>query len=116
MKDELLKPREAAELLGVRPTTIARWAREGRLIPLYTPGGHRRYRRSAVRALLPAEPDQAEQDFARDAARLYDQGWSIRQVAAHFDCGYGVMRRILRRQGRLRTRAGALPANTEGPP
>jgi excisionase family DNA binding protein len=39
--DQLLRPREVAEIFGVRTTTIARWAREGRLTPFRTPGGHR---------------------------------------------------------------------------
>jgi hypothetical protein len=49
--DALLKPREAAEMLGVRPATVALWARIGALRPaVSTPGGHRRYRRGDVRA------------------------------------------------------------------
>src|SRR5437879_6090586 len=32
--DDLLRPREVAELLGVTPSTVARWAREGLLKPL----------------------------------------------------------------------------------
>ena len=106
--DELLRPREVAEIFGVRPTTIARWAREGKLTPLRTPGGHRRYTRSGIQALLTEEPepDTLERKIAEDAARLYDQGWSIRQVADRFDCGYGMMRRILRKQVKLRTRGG----------
>jgi excisionase family DNA binding protein len=58
--DELLRPREVAEIFGVRPTTIARWAREGKLTPLRTPGGHRRYKRSGIRALL---TEDAESDL-----------------------------------------------------
>jgi excisionase family DNA binding protein len=101
--DELLRPREVADLFGVRPATIARWAREGRLTPLRTPGGHRRYVRSSVREALNTdrEPDRA---FVEDAVRLYNEGWSIRQVAARFGLGYGAMRRILRGQVRLRAR------------
>jgi excisionase family DNA binding protein len=104
--DELLRPREVAEIFGVRPTTVARWAREGRLVPLRTPGGHRRYRRTAVRELLAerSEPGETEQGLAADAVRLYEQGWSIRQVAARFGCGYGAMRRILVRDTTLRPR------------
>jgi transposase len=120
--DELLRPREVAEIFGVRPTTIARWAREGKLTPLRTPGGHGRYTRSGIRALLaenPEDPEDAvERRIAEDAARLYDQGWSIRQVADRFDCGYGVMRRILRKQVKLRTRGGrpvALPVDPGAP-
>ena len=107
--DELLTPREVAELFGVRTTTIARWARDGRLTPLWTPGGHRRYSRADVRALIAAE-DRAsartaeEQRMAEDAARLYEQGWSIRQVAERFGCGYTAMYRILSKQTTLRPR------------
>jgi excisionase family DNA binding protein len=50
--DALLTPREVAGLFGVRTTTIARWAREGALTPLRTPGGHRRYRRQDIQRLL----------------------------------------------------------------
>ena len=107
--DQLLRPREVAEIFGVRTTTIARWAREGRLTPVRTPGGHRRYSRDAVVRLLANDttPDEAERQWAEDAARLYEQGWSIRQVAEKFDCGYGVMRRILRMRVALRNRGGS---------
>jgi excisionase family DNA binding protein len=107
--DDLLTPREVAELFGVRTTTIARWARDGRLDPIRTPGGHRRYSRANVQAVLAAEdtgPERTpeEKRMAEDAARLYDQGWSIRQVADRFGCGYTTMRRILRKQVTLRSR------------
>lgn len=111
--DHLLTPREVAEIFGVRTTTIARWAREGWLTALTTPGGHRRYRLGHVRALLDRpEPAEAEPDrrTAEDAVRLYDQGWSIRQVAEKFDVDYSAMRRLLLRNGvRLRRREGSEP-------
>lgn len=103
--DDLLRPREVAEMFGVRPTTIARWAREGKLAPLYTPGGHRRYRLSELRTLLNGV-DVERAQWEEDAARLYDQGWSIRQVADKFDCGYAQMRRVLSRNTTLRSRGG----------
>ena len=107
--DELMTPREVAELFGVRTTTIARWARDGRLDPILTPGGHRRYSRADVQALITAEDKDAartaeERSRAEDAARLYQQGWSIRQVAERFDCNYTAMRRILKKQVALRPR------------
>ncbi len=43
---------EVANLLGVSPKTIARWARQGRLPYQRTLGGHRRYPEAAIRALL----------------------------------------------------------------
>lgn len=49
--DRLLTPAEVAGLFGVDPRTVTRWATSGRLTPVRTPGGHRRYRRSEVMAL-----------------------------------------------------------------
>ncbi|MGH7870077.1 MAG: helix-turn-helix domain-containing protein, partial [Candidatus Dormibacteraceae bacterium] len=45
---------EAARLLGVTATTLRRWSDSGHLPRLTTPGGHRRFAREAVEALLPA--------------------------------------------------------------
>ena len=103
--EPLLRPREVAALFGVRPTTIARWARMGRLQPLLTPGGHRRYCASDLRELLGQEEfSPAQQQFEQDAVRLYEQGWNIRQVAQRFGSTYGSMRRILARNTTLRPR------------
>jgi excisionase family DNA binding protein len=108
LDEQLLRPREVADLFGVRTPTIARWARSGRLQPLLTLGGHRRYRWTDVRGLLDADettPDQRQ--LEQDAVRLYQQGWSIRQVADRFGSAYGAMRRILMRRTALRSRGGA---------
>jgi excisionase family DNA binding protein len=104
--EALLRPREVAALFGVRTTTIARWAREGRLSPLLTPGGHRRYRPANVREVLRSDEPDEDEAMAEDAVRLYEQGWSIRQVADRFECTYGMMRRILKSRITLRTRGG----------
>lgn len=58
--DELLTTSEVAELFGVTPRTVTRWAEEGRLTPMRTLGGHRRYPRSQVKELL-AERDEEEE-------------------------------------------------------
>lgn len=50
--EALLHPRHVARLYGVDVKTVARWAREGRLAAIQTPGGHRRYRWSHVRQVL----------------------------------------------------------------
>jgi excisionase family DNA binding protein len=50
--DELLTPGEVAELFRVGPSTVARWADTGYLASIRTPGGHRRFRRADVDALL----------------------------------------------------------------
>lgn len=50
--DELLTTGEVAELFGVTPRTVARWADAGKLTPVLTLGGHRRLRASEVEDLL----------------------------------------------------------------
>ncbi|HUK70954.1 MAG TPA: BldC family transcriptional regulator [Streptosporangiaceae bacterium] len=50
--EPLLKPGEVAWMLHVDPKTVTRWARRGQISAVWTPGGHRRYRESDVRALL----------------------------------------------------------------
>lgn len=63
-RDRLLTPGEVAALFRVDPKTVTRWAAAGRIGSIRTPGGHRRFRESEVRALLtgevaPAIPAQA---------------------------------------------------------
>jgi excisionase family DNA binding protein len=48
----LLTPSEVASLFRVDPKTVTRWAKAGKLTPIRTLGGHRRYRRSEVQSLL----------------------------------------------------------------
>jgi excisionase family DNA binding protein len=56
----LLTPAEVAKLFRVDPKTVTRWAQSGKLQCVRTLGGHRRYLRSEVEALLavgrPAAP------------------------------------------------------------
>jgi excisionase family DNA binding protein len=54
---ELLTPSEVATLFRVDPKTVTRWAKTGKLTSLRTLGGHRRYRRTEVYALLYPTPD-----------------------------------------------------------
>lgn len=51
-RDRLLTPGEVAALFRVDPKTVTRWAAAGRIGSIRTPGGHRRFRESEVRALL----------------------------------------------------------------
>src|SRR4051812_24172425 len=69
LDDPLLTPKEAARILGVGVATLAVWVREERLPCVLTPGGHRRYQRSVVHALLndsdtslPEEQQRQEDD------------------------------------------------------
>ncbi|HEY1704946.1 MAG TPA: BldC family transcriptional regulator [Trebonia sp.] len=50
--ERLLTPGEVAALFRVDPKTVTRWAASGRITSIRTPGGHRRFRESEVRALL----------------------------------------------------------------
>lgn len=50
----LLTPKETAALFKVKPGTVTRWARIGKLTAQRTLGGHRRYREDEVRALIAA--------------------------------------------------------------
>jgi excisionase family DNA binding protein len=47
---------EASEVLGVAPGTLRRWSDAGRVRAFTTPGGHRRFRRSALERLIPTDP------------------------------------------------------------
>ena len=52
MAKDLLSTREAAGVLGVGTTSIKRWADSGLLECVRTPGGHRRFPRQSVEAML----------------------------------------------------------------
>lgn len=54
MDEILLTPAEVAELYKVNAKTVTRWANSGKLSTVRTLGGHRRYKRSEVLALLEA--------------------------------------------------------------
>ena len=56
-RDRLLTPGEVASLFRVDPKTVTRWAASGRIGSIRTPGGHRRFRESEVRALLRGDSD-----------------------------------------------------------
>jgi excisionase family DNA binding protein len=57
-RERLLTPGEVASLFRVDPKTVTRWAAAGRISSIRTPGGHRRFRESEVRALLHGERDE----------------------------------------------------------
>ena len=43
---------QAARFLGVAQSTIRKWSDQGRVPAFYTPGGHRRYRRTDLESFL----------------------------------------------------------------
>jgi excisionase family DNA binding protein len=53
--EPLLLPGEVAERFRVDRRSVTRWAKEGKLHPIYTLGGHRRFLAREVEALLRGE-------------------------------------------------------------
>ena len=69
--DALLTPAEVAKILFVDPKTVTRWARAGKLDAIRTPGGHRRYQRSDVMAIMAGRHhSQQQQEEPTGAPRL----------------------------------------------
>lgn len=60
--ERLLTPGEVAALFRVDPKTVTRWAAAGRISSIRTPGGHRRFRESEVRALLRGESSPSAEE------------------------------------------------------
>ncbi|MCK9434320.1 MAG: IS607 family transposase [Candidatus Cloacimonetes bacterium] len=50
--DKLLSISKTAKMLGVSDETLRNWHRDGKLVPVKTKGGHRRYLESDILALL----------------------------------------------------------------
>ena len=80
-------------MLGVDPDTLRRWADNGKVDVFTTPGGHRRFLRSAIDALLPRQravkrpsltamgetPDKVAAEFRkRVRTDVTDQDWHTR--------------------------------------
>jgi excisionase family DNA binding protein len=60
-EEEYLRVADVAKAFHVSPKTVSRWADEGRLPHITTLGGHRRFPRKAIEALLPGQQhDQRE--------------------------------------------------------
>jgi len=51
-EDRMLTPGEVAVMFRVDPKTVTRWAAAGKVNSIRTPGGHRRFRESEIKALL----------------------------------------------------------------
>ena len=54
-QNDLLTPAEVAVLFRVNPKTVTRWARAGKISAIRTLGGHRRFRRAEIEAVLRSE-------------------------------------------------------------
>ncbi len=69
---QLLTAGEVAELFRVDPKTVGRWARIGRLRCIRTLGGHRRYFKTDVDALLAEQGAVAAPPAASKGAAAWD--------------------------------------------
>ncbi|MGH2928043.1 MAG: helix-turn-helix domain-containing protein [Candidatus Dormibacteraceae bacterium] len=74
--DEWIGLGEAARLLGVTPNTLRRWSDGGHVRSFTTPGGHRRFNRAAIEALVPQPRHRRPQ--------LADLGASGAEIAAAY--------------------------------
>jgi excisionase family DNA binding protein len=83
---------QAAKFLGVAQSTIRKWSDQGRVPAFYTPGGHRRYRRSDLETfvdrsgpgraggplVLVVDDDARLREFMR--VSLESEGYSVREA------------------------------------
>ena len=88
---------QAAKYLGMAQSTIRKWSDDGRLAAFYTPGGHRRYRRSDLdhflerggsaaprrgegrRLILIVDDDDRLREFVR--VNLEMEGYAVREAS-----------------------------------
>jgi excisionase family DNA binding protein len=73
------RPDPAAQILGVHPSTVTRWAADGLLPCVRTPSGERRYRRKDVEELLnqrlKGQPEPMAERAGQNArGRILDDG------------------------------------------
>ena len=68
LPEKYLTRSEVAALLGVSPTTITRWAREGRLPCQMTLGGHHRFERKVVEEIRERMRHSVPRSGARGSA------------------------------------------------
>ena len=57
--ESLLSRSQVAQMFNVSPSTITRWADEGKLVCIRTLGGHRRYQKESITQLVRRLPKEA---------------------------------------------------------
>lgn len=79
-------------MLGITPATLRRWADHGDVAAFVTPGGHRRFARAAIEALVPQSsarrPLTGLGDSATRVARMYRRSSPLGRPAA---TGHGTL-------------------------
>src|ERR1700679_1888924 len=84
--ERLLTPGEVAALFRVDPKTVTRWAASGRITSIRTPGGHRRFRESEVRALLRGDNEVSPEGHPALLSRGRPPGDQSRRVTQALGC------------------------------
>ena len=84
-KDPLLTLKQASERLSVHPTTLRRWADQGSIPVVITPGGHRRFPRSAVERMREQRTGGVGQKDAGEALAERALSHTRAEIAEHRD-------------------------------
>lgn len=83
-----LRPREAADVLGISTATITRWGTEGLIGFFRIPGNDRRYPECEIRRIMNGDPppdflrDRAEKDQKESRRRWQDGGYRKNEFMA----------------------------------
>jgi excisionase family DNA binding protein len=119
--EDFLSLGEATRLLGVTANTLRRWADRGHLPSFTTPGGHRRFPRAAIEALLPSprtrRPQLADLGASGDRiAAAYRRSSSERHdVPAWLEGLPPAERELFRERGRRMVECVVAHLDAEGP-
>ena len=77
--DKLYSISKTAEILDVTPKTLRIWDKEGKLKPVLTKGGHRRYKESDINKILGIEETQEKK---KEVCAIYARVSSQKQKAS----------------------------------
>lgn len=61
MNDRLMSSGDVAKMFRVDPKTVTRWAKQGKIKSVKTPGGHRRYFESDIMSLFKQSENTSSQ-------------------------------------------------------
>src|ERR1051325_6176806 len=83
---------QAAKYLGVAQSTIRKWSDQGRVPAFYTPGGHRRYRRSDLDRFLESSGPGAREHVGPSVLGVDDDERMREYMRANLELeGYAVL-------------------------
>lgn len=83
--DLLLTLKQAAERLSVHPATLRRWANQGDVLVVFTPGGHRRFPKSEIDRLAQRQGRTPGSPTLRVALEQQALSHTRAEIAEHRD-------------------------------